>query len=204
VLRAKRTFKIGVKLALDGEGEPAAAPQGSAPSVAEPAVTPLTELEQRVIAVTQGHLPLEADAFGPWARELGLTEEVLVERLRELKARGVMRRFAAILHHRRAGFTANGMAAWAVAPEAVEAAGQTMAGFAAVSHCYERTLAPGWPYRLFSMIHGKSKEEVEATVAQLRARTGLDDVKVLYSSREFKKRRVELFPHVRSRGADAR
>lgn len=204
VLRAKRTFKIGVKLALDGEGEPPPAQAAPGGPAVEPRSEPLSELEQRVIAVTQGHLPLVARPFLAWAEALGLGEEALLDALRGLKERGVMRRFAAILFHRKAGFSSNGMAVWAVEPEAVEAAGQAMAGVAAVSHCYERSTAPGWPYRLFSMIHGKSREQVEATVAELKARTGLSEVQVLYSTREFKKQRVELFPQARPRVADAR
>lgn len=195
VLRAKRTFKLGVKLALEADAGPAEDPAPArAREPGEAGAALLTPRERQVIALTQGHLPLEPRPFEPWARALGLTEAGLLVTLRELLARGVMRRFAAILHHRRAGFVANGMAVWEAGEDQVEAAGLAMAAFAAVSHCYERALAPGWPYRLFSMIHGRSREEVEATVAAIRARTGLARHLVLYSTREFKKRRVELFP----------
>jgi len=104
-----------------------------------------------------------------------------------------MRRFSAILFHRRAGFKANGMAVWRVEEDRIEEAGRFLASFKAVSHCYERNTAPGWPYNLFSMVHGREKGDVERLCSLASEELGIKDYKVLYSKREFKKRRVRLW-----------
>jgi DNA-binding Lrp family transcriptional regulator len=111
-----------------------------------------------------------------------------------LEAAGIMRRFSAVLRHRRVGYTANGMACWIVPEPQMEEIGQLAAGYTQVSHCYQRmAYPPHWPYTLFTMIHGQTKDEVEAVVAQIARETGIQNYQVLYSTREFKKERVQYF-----------
>ena len=105
-----------------------------------------------------------------------------------------MRRFAAVLAHRNAGFVQNGMGVWQRARGAPRRdAAQLMAAFRGVSHCYQRPTYPDWPYNLFSMTHGRTKAECEAVLAAISAETGLTDYSVLYSTREYKKTRVSYF-----------
>jgi DNA-binding Lrp family transcriptional regulator len=107
-----------------------------------------------------------------------------------------MRRFAAVLHHRKAGFGANAMGVWAGPqgdPAALERMGAVMAGFRAVSHAYERPSYPDWPYNLFTMVHGKSEDECRQTLAAISEATGLTDWQALFSSKEYKKVRVRYF-----------
>jgi DNA-binding Lrp family transcriptional regulator len=128
------------------------------------------------------------------AARLGLSEEDLLDKARELQAAGIMRRFSAVLRHRRVGYVANGMACWVVPEAQIEAAGRRAADFPQVSHCYQRPpCPPRWPYTLFTMIHGQSRDEVEQIVAHIAQETGIAQCDVLYSTREFKKERVRYF-----------
>ena len=104
-----------------------------------------------------------------------------------------MRRFSAVLHHRKAGFKANAMAVWNVPPERSEEVGRIMASSPWVTHCYERPTFPDWPYSHFSMVHATTKKECQAAVKEISESTGITDYKLLYSTREYKKTRVRYF-----------
>jgi DNA-binding Lrp family transcriptional regulator len=104
-----------------------------------------------------------------------------------------MRRFAAVMNHRNAGFKANAMGVWAVPEEELEELGPAMAGFAAVSHCYRRPTYDDWPYSVFTMVHGRTARDCEATVEAIRAETGVDEFALLWSIKEYKKVRVRYF-----------
>jgi len=201
VLPALRTFKIAARFDLDA-GEAASEPQpqprprdrrglsGSRP----PAVlAPLSDVEVAVVRVLQRPLALEPEPFAAPARAAGLDTGELLRRAAALGARGVMRRFAGLLNHRRAGFTANAMAVWALPAARREAAGRHMAGLAAVTHCYERPTFPDWPYALFSMVHGRTREACEATVAAIAGAVRPDAAATLWTVRELKKTRLQLF-----------
>jgi DNA-binding Lrp family transcriptional regulator len=110
-----------------------------------------------------------------------------------MKTRKFYRRFASILRHRNAGFADNAMAVWIVPEEKAEELGPKMAAFKAVTHCYRRPTFPSWPYNVFTMIHGRSKEDCEMVAQAIRAETGLGEFKMLYSTREYKKERVRYF-----------
>jgi DNA-binding Lrp family transcriptional regulator len=121
-------------------------------------------------------------------------EAALLEKARELEVAGIMRRFSAVLRHRRVGYTANGMACWVVPQSSVEGVGKLAAELPQVSHCYQRpAYPPRWPYSLFTMIHGRTKEQVEDVVQWIAQEAGLVQYEVLYSTREFKKERVRYF-----------
>jgi DNA-binding Lrp family transcriptional regulator len=123
-----------------------------------------------------------------------VSEAALLDKARELEAVGIMRRFGAVLRHRRVGYTANGMACWVVPESVIEDAGKLAAEFPQVSHCYQRpAYPPRWPYSLFTMIHGRTKDQVEDTVQQIAQQARLAQYEVLYSTREFKKERVRYF-----------
>ncbi len=110
--------------------------------------------------------------------------------------RNYMRRFAAVLNHRKAGFGANGMAVWQVPEEDLEEIGPRMAAFQAVSHCYKRPTYPDWPYSIFTMVHARSKQACEEAIEAIAEDTGLTDPSrraVLYSTYEFKKIRLMYF-----------
>jgi DNA-binding Lrp family transcriptional regulator len=146
------------------------------------------------VRALQEDLPLVSCPFAVQAEKWGLGEGALLDRARSLQAAGIMRRCSAVLRHRRVGYQANGMACWAVSEAHIEEVGRLAAGFAEVSHCYQRpAYPPRWPYSLFTMIHGQTKAEVEAVVEKIAGQTGIEQYEVLYSTREFKKERVRYF-----------
>jgi DNA-binding Lrp family transcriptional regulator len=104
-----------------------------------------------------------------------------------------MRRFAAILRHRDAGFTANGMIVWRVPEEIVDKVGYKLAAFPQVSHCYRRPTYPDWKFNIFSMIHARSINAAEKIAEEISNTIKINDYKILFSSREFKKERVKYF-----------
>ena len=110
-----------------------------------------------------------------------------------MQARRLLRRVAAILYHRRAGFSANGMGVWKVPGDRIMEIGPRMAAFRGISHCYERPTYEDWPYSIFTMAHGRSKEECDAILDSIAADTGISERATLYSSTEFKKIRLLYF-----------
>ena len=157
------------------------------------AAEPLSDVEVAVVRVLQRPLALEPEPFAAPARAAGLDTGELLRRAAALGARGVMRRFAGLLNHRRAGFGANAMAVWALPASRRGAAGRHMAGLAAVTHCYERPTFPDWPYALFSMVHGRTREACEATIAAIAGAVRPDAAATLWTVRELKKTRLQLF-----------
>jgi DNA-binding Lrp family transcriptional regulator len=153
----------------------------------------LTPRDIEIIRAVQGDLPLIPDPFETAAHAAGTSVEGLIEELGDLQRRGFLRRFAAILRHRKAGFGANGMAVWNVPDDQILEMGQTMAGYTVISHCYQRPKYDDWKYNLFTMIHARKKGECETFVRDLSARHGLDDYAVLYSTTEYKKVRLSYF-----------
>jgi len=129
------------------------------------------------------------------AKELGMTTERFLDRLEGMVERKLLRRVAAILFHRRAGFSANGMGVWRVPEDQVLEVGRRMAAVRGISHCYQRPTYKDWPYSVFTMAHGRSKEECDAILNRIADDHALhgDDRAVLYSSTEFKKIRLHYF-----------
>ena len=188
-----KLFKIRMDLEMSGDTETLAkAAQAVEPVDIEP--QPYDELDKAVIRATQGDLPIVSEPYADAARELGMPVDALIAHLEGMVERGLLRRVAAILFHRRAGFSANGMGVWKVPEDQVLEAGRRMAAFRGISHCYERPTYADWPYQLFTMAHGRSKEECDAILDAVRDEVGcIEDRATLYSSTEFKKVRLLYF-----------
>ena len=146
-----------------------------------------------MIRATQGDLPVVSEPYAPAAQALGMDVDELLEHMTGMRERGLLRRVAALLYHRRAGFSANGMGVWSVPAEQIEALGPRMASFRGISHCYQRPTYADWPYSVFTMAHGRSKEECDAVLDAIAADTGIEERATLYSSTEFKKVRLLYF-----------
>lgn len=184
-----RFFKIGVNFDMvEGEGASYEGIQDGAPEVES-----LSSFEIQCLRELQEDLPVELEPFRGMADRLGITQARLFQVANEFVHRKVMRRFSAVLHHRKAGFKHNAMAVWKVPEEQAEAVGKIMASSSAVSHCYQRPSYPDWPYSHFTMVHGTSKEQCEKAISDISAKTGIKDYVFLYSLREFKKTRVRYF-----------
>jgi DNA-binding Lrp family transcriptional regulator len=156
-----KLFKIRMDLDLQG-GTDSLARAGVAEAPVELDKQPFDDFDRAVIRATQGDLPVVPEPYAGAAAELGVTQEALVAHLGRMQERGLLRRVAAILYHRRAGFSANGMGVWQVPEERILEVGPRMAAFRGISHCYQRPTYADWPYSIFTMAHGRSKEECDA------------------------------------------
>ena len=187
-----RLFKIRMDLEMEGDTR-ALASFAEATEPIELERQPYDELDIAVIRALQGDMPVVQEPYGPAAAELGLSEERLLDHLAGMQERGLLRRVAAILYHRRAGFSANGMGVWEVPEEQILDIGRRMAAFRGISHCYQRPTYADWPYSVFTMAHGRSKEECDAVLDAIAQETGIQGRATLYSSTEFKKIRLLYF-----------
>ncbi len=194
-IRQLPTLKL-FKIRMDLEMEAGTEALAKAAEVAEPAETERQHYDDHDIAViraTQGDLPVIAEPYAPAAAELGMPVAELLTHLTEMQERRLLRRVAAILYHRRAGFSANGMGVWNVPDERIMEIGPRMAAYRGISHCYQRPTYADWPYSVFTMAHGRSKEECDAILESIATETGIEDRTTLYSSTEFKKIRLLYF-----------
>ena len=191
---SNRFFKIGVDLDVKGERDPAAKQAPKAKSeLPAPAPETLDERDKDAIRALQLDLPVSARPFLELAERFGFDEQDLLDRGVQFLRTGQMRRYAAVLAHRKAGFVFNGMGVWVCPEDRLDEVGATMASFRGVSHCYQRPTYPDWPYNIFSMTHGRTKAECEDVLTAISAETGLTDYGVLYSTKEYKKTRVSYF-----------
>ncbi len=187
-----KLFKIGVKLDMVDEKKHEVAPTEQKKEVKEIKFNP-TEDDKEFIRQLQKDLEVTDRPFLSAAQSLGMSEDQVFEKLRYYEEIGVMRRFAAILRHRDAGFVANGMIVWRVPETRIEEVGATLGAFPQISHCYQRPVYSDWPYNVFSMVHCKSIQEAEDMAKEIQGHIKVDDYRILFSSREFKKTRVEYF-----------
>ncbi len=188
ILPTLKLFKINVKLNTTGKDEKKEEVKRVTHTDIE-----LTPLHLAVIGYAQYDIEMVAEPFKKIVETLDIDYDTFFKILNELQEVGVMRRFASILNHRKAGFGANAMVVWDVDEENGEAIGEKAAAFSAVSHCYLRPKYPNWPYNLFTMVHGKTTEETNAIIAEMALEVEAKDHMPLYSSREFKKVRIEYF-----------
>jgi siroheme decarboxylase len=187
-----KLFKIRMDLEMEGDTDALAKAVEAAPP-AETERQPYDEFDIAVIRATQGDMPVVEEPYAPAASELGITQERLLEHLAGMQERRLLRRVAAILFHRRAGFSANGMGVWKVPDERIMELGPRMAAFRGISHCYQRPTYQDWPYSIFTMAHGRSKDECDAILDSIADQTGISERSTLYSSTEFKKIRLLYF-----------
>src|SRR5207247_8154846 len=151
------------------------------------------ELDIAVIRAVQGDMPVTAEPYAPAAAALAMSEEDFLRHVSGMQERGLLRRVAAILYRRRAGFSANGMGVWKVPEQQIFEVGCMMAAVRGVSHCYQRPTYEDWPYSVFTMAHGRSKQECDAVLDSIEELTGIGERATLYSSTEFKKIRLLYF-----------
>ncbi len=185
-------FKIGVKLDMIDEKKHEVKPTEEKKKINNVKFVP-TEKDKEFIRELQKDLEIVDRPFLNTAQKLGITEEELFQKLKHYEDIGVMRRFAAILRHRDAGFIANGMIVWKVPDDRITEVGETLGSFPQVSHCYQRPVYNDWPYNVFSMIHCKSKDEAKNMAKEIQKVIHVDEYNILFSAREFKKTRVEYF-----------
>ena len=187
-------FKINMNLEME-KGTDALASAVEAAPPRELERQPYDDEDIATIVAMQGPMDAVERPYDAAAAELGIETAELLERLRTMVDRKLLRRVAAILYHRRAGFSANGMGVWKVPEGEIVETGRRMASFRGISHCYQRPTYEDWPYSVFTMAHGRSKEECDAILDSIAAECGMgpEDRATLYSSTEYKKVRLHYF-----------
>jgi siroheme decarboxylase len=192
MLPTLKLFKIRMDLEMEGD----TTALSSAVAATEPIeleAQPYDELDIAVIRALQGDMPVVGEPYAAAAAAVGMAETAFLDHLSGMQERGILRRVAAILYHRRAGFSANGMGVWQVPDEQIADIGRRMAAVRGISHCYQRPTYADWPYSVFTMAHGRSKQECDAVLDTIAEQTGIHERATLYSSTEFKKIRLLYF-----------
>jgi DNA-binding Lrp family transcriptional regulator len=192
MLPTLKLFKINMNLEME-KGTEALATSGTEAKERPISSVGLTEMDYAVIKNLQGAMPIIEEPYKPAADAIGITVDQLLDHCNDMIERGLLRRVAAILFHRRAGFSANGMGVWKVPEKDIARIGPEMASFRGISHCYQRPTYEDWPYSVFTMAHGRSKEECDAVLDQIAEETGIHERSTLYSSTEYKKVRLRYF-----------
>ncbi len=188
ILPTLKLFKIAVKMDTTGKRAKREHVKQTKHKALE-----ITKQHKAAIMELQKDIDIVKEPFKEAVARLGISYDEYFALANELKEAGVMRRFATILRHRKAGFNANAMSVWEAPEERVEEIGKKLASFSAVSHCYLRPNFPNWRYNLFAMVHAKTHEESDALIEEMARETGLTNYRKLYSTREFKKERIVYF-----------
>ncbi len=152
-------------------------------------------IDRAIIVATQQGLPLVARPYHAIAEQLNLDAEEVMARMRRMQEEGVIRRIGVVPNHYAIGYRANGMTVWDVPDEVVDQLGELVGKLDFVTHCYRRPRhLPHWPYNLFAMVHGKSRDEVAEQIAQIKALLGehVRSHDVLFSTRILKKTGLRL------------
>jgi DNA-binding Lrp family transcriptional regulator len=192
LLPTLKMYKIGVKLDMVNEDAQKPEPTEEVKEL-NPDRLEITERDKEFVRELQKDLQVVKEPFREMAENLGITTQQLFGKAKEYESIGLMRRFAAILRHRDAGFVANGMVVWHVQEDRVDDVGFKLAAYPQVSHCYRRPIYPDWQYNVFSMIHARTLDAAEKMAGEMSEMIGVSDYKILFSSREFKKERVKYF-----------
>ncbi len=191
ILPTLKLFKIAVKLNMTKDNiKKENIVENKSKKVKEIKLTPLY---YKVIKESQYDIPIIKEPFRDIIDRLNISYDEFFKILNKLKDAGVMRRFAGILNHRKAGFNANAMVVWDIDEKKSDEIGKKASAFSAVSHCYLRPKYPNWPYNLFTMIHGKTPEETNSTIREIASEIEHFSRRPLYSTREFKKVRIKYF-----------
>jgi siroheme decarboxylase len=193
LLPTLKLYKIGVRLDMVNDDDTEKAKPIDEVKQLNPKKFEITEDDKHFIRELQKDLKVIPEPFKEMAENLGITTTELFAKAKEYEKNGVMRRFAAILRHRDAGFSANGMVVWQVPEDRIDEIGYKLAAFPQVSHCYRRPVYSDWQFNLFSMIHARTLEAAERIAVEMSETVGIKDYRILFSSREFKKERVKYF-----------
>ena len=192
LLPTVKLYKIGVRLDMVNNDPQKPEPTEEVKNL-NPEKFSLGDHDKDFIRQLQKDLKIIPEPFKEMSEDLGITTSELFTKAKEYERIGVMRRYAAILRHRDAGFSANGMIVWKVPEAKIDETGFKLAAFPQVSHCYRRPVYPDWPFNLFSMVHARTTEAAEKMAIEMSRHIGVKDYTILFSSREFKKERVKYF-----------
>jgi len=147
----------------------------------------IDDLDIALIRAAQEGIKISPRPYQALGETLSIGEEEVLERLSRLREEEVIRRFAATIGHRALGIVANAMIVWKVPVQEVERVGGIFASFEEVTHCYQRSIAQNWPYNLYTMVHGRSRDECYRIAGELSRISGVEEYEILFSEKEYKK-----------------
>lgn len=153
----------------------------------------LDSLDVNIIRKIQDDIPIVQEPYKQIAKEIGISQDELLDKINELRSNGIIRRFGAILNHRNSGFTSNAMVVWNIPIKRIKLVSEIMVKFSSISHCYRRAVLKDWPYNIFTMIHGETSEQCEKIVKEISKASEVNDYKILYSVCELKKTSMKYF-----------
>lgn len=193
ILPTLKLFKIAVRLDMTGKDELSSKDNKFYGEQDISKGYTLSSEDIEVVKAVQEDFPLISNPYGKLAQNINISPSKLISTLLRLSNEGIMRRVAAILHHRKAGFRANAMGVWKVPVEKIDEVAPIMSSLKSVSHCYRRPVYPDWPYSLFTMVHGRSAKDCDSIIKSLSEMSGITEYDSLYSSKEYKKTRLKYF-----------
>ncbi len=153
----------------------------------------MNSLDKKIVSVLQEDFPIVSNPYQQLAAEIGITEEKLLDKVKEYQQKKIIRKMGAVLRHQKVGYTANALCVFVVDEDDVASAGQLMAKYPQISHCYTRITYEGWPYNLYAMVHGYSKDSCQAVADELATKLSVVDYQLLFSIREWKKTNMQYF-----------
>ncbi|MCP2604036.1 AsnC family transcriptional regulator [Candidatus Aminicenantes bacterium AC-708-M15] len=193
LLPALKIYKIGVILDVSEKRRKRVLKERVVPLMKKNISVEISPIEKKIIEEIQNSIPLTKEPFRYFSSKLNLSSAEFLEIINNLIKKGIIRRFGAILSHRKLGYVHNIMAVWEVPEQKVDECGKKISSFKAVTHCYKRPIYPDWPYSLYSMIHCRSKDECNLIVNMILKETGIKNYKLLLSEKEYKKKRLKYF-----------
>ncbi len=153
-----------------------------------------SERDKEIVRVLQEGVPLVSRPYQALAGQLEMSEEELLATIEDFLRRGIIRRFGATVRHQDLGYVANAMIVWQVPEERIEEVGRIMAGFPEVTHCYQRpAYPPDWPYNLFTMVHGRKRDDCHEIASKLARAGAIDNYRMIFSTAELKKSGMKYF-----------
>ena len=198
-LPAESLFKINAEFGFGSESDAGGPDEGAVVSTTCPVGAThrgkceLSELQVNLVRQLQGDIGVVSRPFEAVSEAIGIEQAAVLRQVQQWKDARLIRRFGATVRHQQAGFIANGMVVFTVAPDRVVEAGHLLAKYRQVSHCYQRPTVPDWPYNLFAMTHCRSEADLEAVVQDMVERVKPRDYDVLVSTAEYKKTNVKYF-----------
>ncbi len=149
--------------------------------------------DKQLIAELQENLPLTSRPYAEVADNIGIEENEVLKRLKKMQAEGILRRIAPLVAQKKSGFKNNAMVVWQVPEEKCDSMGQKLATFEFISHCYRRPTTPDWPYQIFTVVHARNEEDLQAKVEQLETAIEYIDWKILRTEEKLKKASLQYF-----------
>jgi DNA-binding Lrp family transcriptional regulator len=183
ILPAIKVFKLNTSFDLLGKGMP----ELQLSSEIQQNNYQLTSLDRSIVDRIQEDLQIVERPFDIWADSLGIKVATLLDHVKLLQQKKIVRRFGASLSHTSVGLNSNVMVCWQVPDDRIDEIGKRMSSYSWVSHCYERLACTDWPFNLYTMVHHNTDEACRQVVARMSLETGINHFQMLFTVKEYKK-----------------